>query len=55
VTGRAAGEIDAPETALVVSTIVLVGGQAEAAEPLGHEVGVVAKISRFSGVNVQDA
>jgi len=43
------------EAALVISTMLLVGGQAEAGEPLAQLAGVAARIWIFSGVKVQDA
>jgi hypothetical protein len=52
---RFAGAAEALEAAYVSITIELVGGQAEAAEPLGQLSGVVARISRFSGVAMQVA
>jgi hypothetical protein len=52
---RVAGEMDVPETALVRTTMVLAGGHAEAGAPLAQAAGVVARISTFPGVKVQEA
>ena len=43
------------EAALVRTTIVLVGGQAEAAAPAAQVAGVVERIWTLSGVKVQEA
>jgi hypothetical protein len=50
-----AGAAEAEEAAKVSIKIELVGGQADASEPLGQLSGVVDRISRFSGVGTQVA
>ena len=49
------GVAEAEEAAKVSINNELVGGQAEAGEPLGQLSGVVERISRFSGVGTQVA